>query len=333
MATYNYIKPHWRNGPQAVHDAPEWALASIERTTSSASPGASGKLIRIEYDSEAGLSTAWINCSISLYTEDEASSYRKARYLHAIAMDGENGTRLDAALAQRLFEEVYGTKIALGIGSQQRIFGQLIHPADQNVATGLFARTAKPRRANEVTQKTTSATSTKPSTSISSLLTFQTPNPASLPDLEQADSAHDVDPDPEAMEEQSTHAHTEGLETAPPPIPRLESTEPNEPPETDEALTTLDTPASSRSRPTGRWAVAAGLLVLGIIMGAAIGLPLSPRHPPEQPQHQALTSQIESYQARIAQFERELAAVQKKLEDSAARSATDTAAPPAEEIP
>ena len=31
MATFNYIRAVWRNGPGVVSDAPDWALAAIER--------------------------------------------------------------------------------------------------------------------------------------------------------------------------------------------------------------------------------------------------------------------------------------------------------------
>ena len=113
MATYNYIKPHWRSGPHAVHDAPDWALAVIEQTLSSSSSRVRREFIRIDRCPEVGLSIAWLSCSVSLYTEDEASSYRKARYVHAIAMDGEDGAQLDGMLAQRLFEEAYGRKLTV----------------------------------------------------------------------------------------------------------------------------------------------------------------------------------------------------------------------------
>ena len=256
MATYNYIKPHWRNGPQAVHDAPDWALASIERTTSSASPGASGKLIRIEYDSEAGLSTAWINCSISLYTEDEASSYRKARYVHAIAMDGADGAQLDRMLAQQLFQQAYGTSIITGVGSHQRILGQLTYPDDRGVAANFFADRSRLRSGGSSARAVGSESSPAPATSLSSLLTHQSPAPVLPSGDEDAAPVQDAEPDREAAKERSALLCSESPETA-------------------AALSSSGTPAALSSRATSRWILAAGLLALGVILVAAAGPLLS----------------------------------------------------------
>jgi len=281
MATYNYIKPHWRNGPHAVHDAPDWALAIIEGTLSNASPQTGGELVRIERDSEVELSIAWITCSVSLYTEDEASSYRRARYIHAIAVDDEDGTRLDAALARQLFEDVYGNPIVAGVGSHQRIFGQLDHSGDRNAATNLFAEAPRLRRVDETIHDTGLRPSTAPPTSLSSLLTFQSPNPVSQADDEEEASVRDTQPDLKAVSlkatgEQSVHADAEDPEVAFPPPACLRSAGPGEWPEADDSLTTSLVRAPSRSRRASHWAVAAGLLAAGIIMGAAIGLLLSP---------------------------------------------------------
>jgi hypothetical protein len=256
MATYNYIKPHWRSGPHAVHDAPDWVLAVIEQTLSGSSSRAHREPVRIDRCPEVGLSIAWISCSVSLYTEDEASSYRKARYVHAIAMDGADGAQLDRMLAQQLFEQAYGTSIITGVGSHQRILGQLAYPNDRDVAANFFADRSRLRSGGSSARAVGSQSSPTAATSLSSLLTHQSPTPVLSSGDEDAAPVHDAEPDLEAAKERSTLLCSESPETA-------------------AAVSSSSAQAASNFRPTNRWILAAGLLALGVILGAAAGPLLS----------------------------------------------------------
>jgi hypothetical protein len=256
MATYNYIKPHWRSGPHAVHDAPDWALTAIEETLSSSSSRVRGEPIRIDRRPEVGLAIAWISCTVSLYTEDPALNYRKARYLHAIAMDGEDGAQLDGMLAQQLFERAYGTSIITGVGSQQRILGQLAYPDDRDVAANLFADRLRLRSDGPSTRAVGSESSPTPSTSLSSLPTHQSPAPVVSSDDADAAPVPGAGSDLEAAKERSTLLCPESSETA-------------------DALASPSAQVAPRSRATGGWVLAAGLLALGIIVGAGAGPLLS----------------------------------------------------------
>jgi hypothetical protein len=256
MATYNYIKPHWRSGPHAVHDAPDRVLAVIEQTLSGSSSREPREPVRIDRCPEVGLTVAWISCSVSLYTEDEASSYRKARYVHAIAMDGADGAQLDRMLAQQLFEQAYGTSIITGVGSHQRILGQLTYPDDRGVAANFFADRSRLRSGGSSARAVGSESSPAPATSLSSLLTHQSPAPVLPSGDEDAAPVQDAEPDLEAAKERSTLLCSESPETA-------------------AALSNSGTQAASSSRATSRWILAAGLLALGVILGAAAGPLLS----------------------------------------------------------
>jgi len=217
MATYNYIKPHWRSGPHAVHDAPDWALAVIEQTLSSSSSRVRREFIRIDRCPEVGLSIA---------------------------------------LAQRLFEEAYGTSIITGVGSHQRILGQLDYPDDRDVAANFFAERSRLRSDGSSAGAVGSESFPTLSTSLSSLLTHQSPAPVLSSDDEDAAPVRGAEPDLEAGKQRSTRLCPESLEVA-------------------DALSSSSAQAASGARTTGRWVLAAGLLALGVILGAAAGPLLS----------------------------------------------------------
>jgi hypothetical protein len=138
MTTYNYIRPHWANGQKAVHDAPNWVVATIEGMLADSKRVRKAGLLRIEVDCAVGLRIAWIQCPVALKVDGGIGAYRTALYVHAIARDVDDPELLTCDVARRLFEQVYGSPVEKLIEEQQRYLEVLEHPEGLEVAASLF---------------------------------------------------------------------------------------------------------------------------------------------------------------------------------------------------
>jgi hypothetical protein len=142
MPIYNYVRPLFSNGAHVVHDAPqpfEEALLTYFRR---------GPMKRFMSDHVqlawlpgTDLTVAWIMVEVQLQTGDSGLTYRRARYLHAIASEGRELTR---SMAQKLFIEVYGEDLAHGIAVGQAVLQRLTHPQEADEARDLFAGRLRP---------------------------------------------------------------------------------------------------------------------------------------------------------------------------------------------
>jgi len=166
MQIHDYLRPLWHNGPHVVHDAPARVRTAFDLLFARGgprpagrgdagggepAPGAGGReptgetrrgrghdLVQIHRVRPLDMTVAWLQAEIELPVAGTGFSYRRARYLHAIAVEGAPGRALSVRHARELFEAVYGSDLIAGITEAQRWLHGLEHPDGAEEARRLF---------------------------------------------------------------------------------------------------------------------------------------------------------------------------------------------------
>lgn len=143
MSIYNYVRPLWRNGPHVLHDAPPRVRVAFDllfgRHGTRRHDDGGGDEIRVHRVRPLDLTVAWLQAEVELPVAGTSFSYRRARYLHAIAAEHPGERTLSPRRARALFEGVYGRDLLAGIRSAQRWLHAFEHPADIDRGRALFA--------------------------------------------------------------------------------------------------------------------------------------------------------------------------------------------------
>jgi hypothetical protein len=205
MALYNYVKPLWQHGPFAVHDAPDEVVrcieASVERVPCVSDQDANAeRLIHVADQPEHGIWIAWVQCEVALQVDAVDFSYRRAKFLHAIAgtRDVMNGDVLSHEIAVEVFRRSYGKRISQGISAQQSLIEQLEHESGSEAARSLFIDIAQIERAalGEPEPGTlpqpdapSNGSGAETPTSLNTLLRFKSPNPVEAPTRREREPA------------------------------------------------------------------------------------------------------------------------------------------------
>lgn len=155
MQIYNYLRPLWCNGPHVVHDAPPEVRTALDLTFKGRPPGReSGDLVKLHRIAPLDLTVAFVVVEVELPVQGTNFSYRRARYVHALAACGRaGGDALSPRRSRAFFEDVYGEDVTAGIEAAQRRLCSLEHPAQGEVARDYFAGVVPPSRSVSPTRQ------------------------------------------------------------------------------------------------------------------------------------------------------------------------------------
>ncbi len=137
MAIQNWIRCHWRNGRQVLHDVPEAWNDEIEAhlRRHRARTRDLGMVRTATLDS---VEIAWIECEVPLGSPGGDLTYRRARAVHALVRARGEAPAWTPKEASSLFLAHYGEAVDKGLASQHRVLSKLSHPEDRDCAAGLF---------------------------------------------------------------------------------------------------------------------------------------------------------------------------------------------------
>ncbi len=137
MAIQNWIRCHWRNGRQVLHDVPEAWHEEIEAHLKR-HRGRARDLGMVRTASLSSVDIAWVECDVPLGSPEGDLTYRRARAVHALVRPHDHSGGWSRQEAESLLHRHYGEAIDKGIASQHRVLSQLSHPEDLPHAAGLF---------------------------------------------------------------------------------------------------------------------------------------------------------------------------------------------------
>lgn len=137
MAIHNWIRCHWRNGRQILHDVPETWHEEIEAHLST-NRGRARDLGRVRIATLASVEIAWVECQVPLGSPERDLTYRQARAVHALVRPCEGAPAWTRAEAEILLASHYGEAPDKGLVTQHRVLTGLDHPHDLDRVEGLF---------------------------------------------------------------------------------------------------------------------------------------------------------------------------------------------------
>ena len=154
MEIHNYVRPLWQDGPHVVHDAPVEIRTAFDALFKGRPPGKrSDDLVQLHRVGPLDLTVAWLQVEVEMPIRGTDFSYRRARYLHAIGVPGQDGRDLSPKRARALFEDVYGADVVGGIHEAQRRLSDLPYAREGEAREDIFVtgqrRPPKPTRPAE----------------------------------------------------------------------------------------------------------------------------------------------------------------------------------------
>ena len=138
MATYNYIKAVWKNGPSIVSDGPEWVVDAIERTVPIWMSARKRSFVGVQFVPASGLTLGIFVSPGASSSEALLEDGREGSFVHVFATDFQDCMAMGANGAQRLFESVYGSPLSDAALRQERNYGLLHFPEHRELANDLF---------------------------------------------------------------------------------------------------------------------------------------------------------------------------------------------------
>lgn len=138
MSIQNYLRPLWSNGPHVVHDASSSVRTAFELLFKGKPRRQADSIVQLHRVRPLDVTVAWLEVEVSIPVEGTGLSYRRARYLHAFAMDAPGPDELTVRRARGLFEDVYGEDLIAGVHAAQDSLIGLEHPAGADRARTLF---------------------------------------------------------------------------------------------------------------------------------------------------------------------------------------------------
>jgi hypothetical protein len=138
LATFDYFKAIWKNGPGAASDAPAWVLAEIERELSLWIEAHSRELVGVHHCEQSGLVLGILASPSAFGGDGSLDESSHGSFLHVFATDHPDRRSLDVGGARALFESTYGAPISDGAIRQQRNFMLLDFPYHEDLAKDLF---------------------------------------------------------------------------------------------------------------------------------------------------------------------------------------------------
>jgi hypothetical protein len=138
LATFDYLKAIWKNGPGVVSDAPAWVLAEIERELRVWMGAHEHRFVGVHLCAQSNLT---LGILVSPSASGDDGSLEDARYgsfIHVFATDHPDRATLCIDEVRVLFESSYGAPISDGAVRQQRNFMLLDFPYHQDLAKDLF---------------------------------------------------------------------------------------------------------------------------------------------------------------------------------------------------
>ena len=138
MATFDYFKAIWKNGPGVVSDAPAWVLGEIERELPLWMAAHENEFVGVHLCAQSDLV---LGILVSPSASGGNASLEDARYgsfIHVFVTDHPNRAALRVDEVGELFESTYGAPISDGAVRQQRNFMLLDFPYHMDLAKDLF---------------------------------------------------------------------------------------------------------------------------------------------------------------------------------------------------
>jgi hypothetical protein len=139
LATFNYIKAIWKNGPGVVSDAPDWVVATIERALPTLMSAHEREPVGVHLDMGSRLTLAIFVSPSALGGQNMLEDARHGSFIHVIASDHPDCRSLSCDEVRALFESLYGAPLSDSAVRQQRNFMLLDFPYHRELATDLFA--------------------------------------------------------------------------------------------------------------------------------------------------------------------------------------------------
>jgi len=138
LATFDYFKAIWKNGPGVVSDAPAWVLGEIERELPVWMAAHEHEFVGVHLCAQSDLV---LGILVSPSASGGNGSLENARYgsfIHVFVTDHANRAALRVDEVGEFFESTYGAPISDGAVRQQRNFMLLDFPYHMDLAKDLF---------------------------------------------------------------------------------------------------------------------------------------------------------------------------------------------------
>jgi len=143
MAIHNWVRCHWRNGRQILHDVPEAWHEAIEAHLA-ANRSRARDLGRVRTATLESLELAWVECQVPLGSPERDLTYRQARAVHALVRPRDGAPPWARAEVEALLARHYGEAPNKGLVTQHRVLTGLDHPHDLDRVEGLFVGSDAP---------------------------------------------------------------------------------------------------------------------------------------------------------------------------------------------
>ena len=138
MATYDYFKASWKNGPGVVSDAPTWVLDAIDRELPVWMGAHERELVGVHVCVQSNLVLGILVSPWAFGGDGSLKNSTNGSFIHVFATDHPDRATLRVDEVRQLFESTYGTPISDGAARQQRNFMLLDFPYHRELAKDLF---------------------------------------------------------------------------------------------------------------------------------------------------------------------------------------------------
>jgi len=138
LATFDYFKAIWKNGPGVVSDAPGWVVAEIERELPIWMGAHDREFVGVHLCAQSHLVLGILVSPSAAGGDGSLADARYGSFIHVFATDHPDRATLRVDEVRALFESTYGAPISDGAVRQQRNFMLLDFPYHLDLAKDLF---------------------------------------------------------------------------------------------------------------------------------------------------------------------------------------------------
>ncbi len=138
LATFDYFKAIWKNGPGVVSDAPAWVVAEIERELPIWMGAHDREFLGVHLCAQSDLVLGILVSPSAAGGDGSLGAARYGSFIHVFATDHPDRVTLHVDEVRELFESTYGAPISDGAVRQQRNFMLLDFPYHLDLAKDLF---------------------------------------------------------------------------------------------------------------------------------------------------------------------------------------------------
>jgi len=138
LATFDYFKAIWKNGPGVVSDAPSWVVAEIERELPLWMGAHDREFVGVHLCAQSDLVLGILVSPSAAGGDGSLEDARYGSFIHVFATDHPDRVTLRVDEVRALFESTYGAPISDGAVRQQRNFMLLDFPYHLDLAKDLF---------------------------------------------------------------------------------------------------------------------------------------------------------------------------------------------------